>query len=253
MTHAVFRLRAERVARSRRPFLARGSGIDRCPRCRVPAADCMCALRPVAPTRAKFCLLMHDSEPMKPSNTGWLVADVAPDTDAFTWSRTRPDERLLASLADPRRRPYVVFPGDAAPQRAVASIDAADDRAPLFVVLDGTWGQARKMFHRSPYLDASPVLSLSSARPSRYRLRRSHRDADLCTAEVAALCLRLAGEPAAADALDAWFDLFVERAMRARREPDERPNADGDATIDGNPATRDDVCNGACHGRSSGR
>ncbi len=27
-----------------------------------------------------MCLLMHDVEPMKPSNTGWLIADVIDDT-----------------------------------------------------------------------------------------------------------------------------------------------------------------------------
>ena len=41
---------------------------------------------------------MHKSEPMRPSNTGWLVADVVEDTHAFAWSRTQPDPRLLANL-----------------------------------------------------------------------------------------------------------------------------------------------------------
>ena len=49
-----------------------------------------------------MCLLMHDVEPMKPSNTGWLIADVIDDTTAFAWSRTEVDPELLRLLADPQ-------------------------------------------------------------------------------------------------------------------------------------------------------
>ncbi len=88
LPHAVSRLRTTRLARSTRPFLARGgpSG-ERCEGCRLRAGYCMCALRPVVPTRAGVCLLMHDAEPLKPSNTGWLIADVVADTFAFGWAR----------------------------------------------------------------------------------------------------------------------------------------------------------------------
>jgi len=49
------------------------------------------------------------------------------------------------------------------------------------------------MFRKSPYLNHLPVLSLPPEQLSRYRLRRSTRDDHLCTSEVAALCLALAG------------------------------------------------------------
>jgi len=216
MPHAVARLRADLLTRSTRPFLARGSQSWRCPRCRVHAPSCVCALRREAATRAGFCLLMHSWEPLKPTNTGWLVADVVADVEAFTWSRTSADPRLLALLADPTRQPYVVFPADAAPRRAVSDVVIAPGRRPLFVLLDGAWAEARKMFHRSPYLDAFPVLALTEDKPSRYRLRTTRRGEGLCTAEVAARCLRLAGERAAADVLDAWLDTFIDVSMRLR-------------------------------------
>ena len=44
MPHAVSRLRDERLARSKKPFLARGASLVRCERCRVGAAYCMCAV-----------------------------------------------------------------------------------------------------------------------------------------------------------------------------------------------------------------
>jgi DTW domain-containing protein YfiP len=73
------------------------------------------------------------------------------------------------------------------------------------------------MFRASPYLDALPVLSFAPEQESRYRLRRARREGQLCTAEVAALCLRLAGEAQAARALDDWLDAFVARTVDARR------------------------------------
>lgn len=160
---------------------------------------------------------MHDVEALKPSNTGWLIADVVADTSAFGWSRTAVEEALLAVLADPQWQPFVVFPGEyAAPERVVNQVPVAEGKRPLFILLDATWTEARKMFRKSPYLDTLPVLSLSPEQLSRYRLRRSKRDDHLCTAEVAALCLELAGDTLAAGALDAYLDVFSQHYLAAK-------------------------------------
>ena len=82
--HAVAQLRTARLARSTRPFLTRGGPKgERCAGCRLRPTHCICACRPELSTRAGMCLLMHDAEPLKPSNTGWLIADVVRDTYAF--------------------------------------------------------------------------------------------------------------------------------------------------------------------------
>ena len=131
---------------------------------------------------------MADIEALKPSNTGWLIADVVADTAAFGWARTAVDPELLAMLADPQWQPYVVFPGEfVAAGRVVREMQAHEaptgeaeadkpTKRPLFVLLDATWPEARKMFRKSPYLDHLPVLSLQLEQISRYRLRRSKRD-----------------------------------------------------------------------------
>ncbi len=175
-----------------------------------------------------MCLIMHDVEALKPSNTGWLIADLVEDTYAFNWQRTAVDPRLLELLADPRWQPYVVFPAEyAAPGRVVADARPGPGKRPLFILLDATWTEARKMFRKSPYLEGLPVLSLQPEQLSRYRLRRSKRDDHLCTAEVAALCLELAGDERAGEALDAWLDLFSERYLGAKHH---RPVDEGNQT-----------------------
>lgn len=218
MSHAVARLRAERLARSVRPFNARGSRVPRCPQCRVAHAYCLCAWKPAVASNSGVCLLMYDTEPLKPSNTGWLIADVVVDTAAFGWSRTEPDPAIELLLNDPQWQPFIVFPGEyVEPTRVVDRVELEAGRRPLFVLLDATWMEARKMFRKSPYLDQFPVLSLQPEQLSRYRLRRSDRAEHLCTAEVAALCLELAGDQRAAAALDAYLDVFTEHYMGAKR------------------------------------
>ena len=194
----------------------------------------MCALRPVVATRSGVCLLMADIEPLKPSNTGWLIADVVTDTFAYGWARTAVDPALLALLADPQWQPYVVFPGEfVAPERVVTQLvagtavgapnvpnvpDVPQDKRPLFILLDGTWSEARKIFRKSTYLAHLPVRSLQPDQLSRDRLRRSTRDDHFRTSEVAALCLELAGEMHAAQTLEAYLDVFTLHYLHAKQQ-----------------------------------
>jgi DTW domain-containing protein YfiP len=163
---------------------------------------------------------MADIEPLKPSNTGWLIADVVPRTFAFGWTRTEVDPALLALLADPQWQPYVVFPGEfVAPERLVHTVSTVDaNKRPLFILLDATWPEARKMFRKSPYLNALPVLSLHPEQVSHYQLRRSRRDDHFCTSEVASLCLDLAGEGHAAQTLQAWLDVYTHHYLQAKHQ-----------------------------------
>jgi DTW domain-containing protein YfiP len=172
-----------------------------------------------------MCLLMADIEPLKPSNTGWLIADVVVDTFAFGWARTSVDPTLLSLLADSQWQPYVVFPGEfVTPDRVVTELlpgvaaQGASAKRPLFVLLDATWAEAGKMFRKSPYLNHLPVLSLHPDQLSNYRLRRSSRTDHFCTSEVGALCLALAGEPHAAEVLNAYLDVFTHHYLQAKNQ-----------------------------------
>jgi DTW domain-containing protein YfiP len=223
MPHAVSLLRAARLARSVKPFMARGGfKRERCAGCRLAPSHCMCALRPLQSTRAGVCLLMADIEPLKPTNTGWLIADVVADTFAFGWARTEVDPALLALLDDPQWQPYVVFPAQyAAAERVVHAVpppEARGGKRPLFVLLDGTWAEARKMFSRSPYLDRWPVLSLQPEQITQYQLRNSGRGDHFCTSEVAAMCMQLAGEYVAERTLEAYLAVFTHHYLRAKNQ-----------------------------------
>lgn len=216
--HAVERLRAALKSASTRPFKARGARLQRCADCLLAAHACICAWRPALDSNAGFCLIMHASEPLKPTNTGRLIADCLTDTYAFVWSRTSVDPALLGLLADPRWQPFVVFPQEYAhaEQPVLETVQPVSAKRPLLIILDATWTQARKMFRKSPWLDGLPVLSLNTEQLSRYRLRRSTRDEHLCTVEVATACLGLAGDTTAANLLNDYFDVFTDAYLASR-------------------------------------
>ncbi|MEW7311956.1 tRNA-uridine aminocarboxypropyltransferase [Buttiauxella gaviniae] len=215
--NAVLRLRAERLARATRPFLARGNRIRRCQRCLLPLKQCLCETLTPQKARSRFCLVMFDTEPMKPSNTGRLIADILPDTEAFQWSRTEPPQALLDLVSSPDYQPMVVFPASyASPGREVLTTPPKSGKPPLFIMLDGTWTEARKMFRKSPYLDGLPVISVDLSIVSAYRLREAHADGQYCTAEVAAALLALADDEHAARGLTEHFTLFRERYLAGK-------------------------------------
>ncbi|KLV07178.1 cytoplasmic protein [Photobacterium aquae] len=215
--HAVHKLYDERLARSTKPFLARGGKLERCGFCMLRATMCICASKPVINSNAAFLLVMYDDEVLKPSNTGRLIADLFHDTYAYIWSRTEPNPAMLSLLADPQWQPYVVFPAEyAEPGRVAEQVELAPGKRPLFVMLDGSWAEAKKMFRKSPYLNGFPVLSINPEKPSRYQVREASKANQLGTAEVAARIIDLYGESKNAEVLDLWFDVFRESYMAGK-------------------------------------
>lgn len=211
MTHynSILALRQTELKGSQRPFLARGSRVIRCHTCLLPNPHCICADRPKSDAGCAVAFLMYKGEYYKPTNTGRLIADVVPDNYAFVWHRTEPDPKLLQLLNNPQYQPVLVFPHEyAAPTRCIDKPENKHGKTVLFIFLDGTWREARKMFGKSPYLDGIPVLGVSPEISSNYLLREATHAFQHCTAEVGISVLDLAGEVHAAKALAQYFSVF---------------------------------------------
>lgn len=206
----------------RKPFAARGSRVNRCTGCLMAQTACICDIRPEnVPCRAQFWLIMHPEEIYKPTNTGRLLADCLPDTRVFYWYRTQPDQALLDLLADPSYQPFIIFPDDMEDyaHRVVQFepvMTPQPEKIPVFIILDGTWRQARRMFRKSAYLAELPVLPLKTDRLTRYALRKPASDQHLCTVEVGIELLKQAGEATAAEAVESYFDSFNRRYAESR-------------------------------------
>ena len=225
--HAIHKLYQQRLSRCTRPFLARGGSIERCPHCMLLPHLCICRLKKTVATDSAFLLLMYDDEILKPSNTGRLIADLIPDTYAFIWSRTQPEPELLQLLKEPQWQPIVVFPEEyTTPERVMHSYrKPKSNKRPLFILLDGSWAQAKKMFRKSPYLDDFPVLSISPQTISRYLLRKAVKDNQLATAEVAGRVLEFIGERENAAVMDLLFATFRENYLLGKERKQLPENA----------------------------
>ncbi|WP_105200197.1 MULTISPECIES: tRNA-uridine aminocarboxypropyltransferase [unclassified Pseudoalteromonas] len=218
MTNSVLKLRTQQIAMAKREFKARGSKLSRCESCLLAEPLCICAGVEPVPCGVAVCMLMYHNESFKPSNTGRLIADIVPDNHAFRWDRTEPDPALLALIADPQYQAYVVFPSEGmAPERVCTQVQHQGDKKPLFIFLDGTWREAKKMVRKSPYLDALPILSITPEKLSDYRLRVAPHAHQLGTAEVAIMVLQLAGETEAAEKLEQHFVAFRGAYLKGKR------------------------------------
>ena len=201
----------------RKPFIARGSKIQRCEHCLLHTAGCICHARHQVVAKVQFCLLSHPYELYKPTNTGRLIVDTIAASQVFHWSRTEPDSAFIKLINDPAIDPYIVFPAAEDYQHRMVNFREKTGRQPLFIILDGTWRQARRMFRLSQYLQHLPVISLNTQRQSRYSLRKTEVSDQLCTVEVAAALLEQVGDQHAADHLDSYFDLFNKNYAESRR------------------------------------
>lgn len=220
--HAVHKLYEYRKSISTRPFNARGKNLVRCDHCLLSIDYCTCAYKRSLTTHASFLLLYADSEVLKPTNSGRLIADLIPDTHAFLWSRTQIDPKIIELINHEAYQPYLIFPSEyaAAEQEVVHHVSIKKNKTPLFILLDGSWREAVKIFRKSSYLHHLPMLSFEPTVLARYAIRKGQRDFQFGTAEVAAMALDLLGEENNAKAMNAWFDLFIMSTLLGRnRKP----------------------------------
>ena len=152
----------------------------------------------------KITLLTHFKEIDKCSNTGRLVLEILGDAaEQVRWDRLNPPARLVEEID--AGSVALVYPGPA---------DENGDHADLsditrFILIDGTWHEARKIHQRSPYLLRARRVSLKPAGASQYNLRKNQKDACLCTAECVIEILRSTGHIEQAERLQERFLGFI--------------------------------------------
>jgi DTW domain-containing protein YfiP len=153
----------------------------------------------------KITLLTHFKEFGKRSNTGRLVLDVlGSEAEQLRWDRINPPAALLEEIE--AGGVALVYPG------AADGSDADLSGITRFILIDGTWHEARKIHQRSPYLQKVRRIGITPTGKSRYTLRKNQKEACLCTAECVIEILRSVGDDAAADRLEDGFLAFIRQS-----------------------------------------
>lgn len=162
-------------------------------------------------------LLTHEREFNRRSNSGRLVqAFLADKCRTIAWRRTEPDNELLAAIKS--GRVALLAPKDKKLAPADSNEIPADNVKTVFdfdgfILLDGTWQEATKMFNKSPYLQTLPRYSLSSAETSEFILRANQVEGGLSTAECAIALLRESGQELQALELHTQFKQFIKDCL----------------------------------------
>lgn len=153
----------------------------------------------------KITLLTHFKEFEKRSNTGRLVVDVLGSAaEQVRWDRMNPPARLVEEIE--AGGVALVYPG------AADENDGDLSGITQFIVIDGTWHEARKIHQRSPYLQKIRRISLETGEKSAYNLRKNQKESGLCTAECVIEVLRMSGNIVEAERLQEQFLAFIRPA-----------------------------------------
>lgn len=149
-------------------------------------------------------LLTHQRELGKPTNTGSLIVDVlGAQAEVIVWERTNPSSVLLEIVS--QGSCALLYPSDHS--KGIAATDIYQN----YVIIDGTWQEAQKIYNRSPYLHDLPVVKIQANGTSLYSLRRNQRPGCLCTAECVIELLRQKGFHCQSDDLQSELMKFLGR------------------------------------------
>ena len=150
----------------------------------------------------KITLLTHFKEFEKRSNTGQLVLEILGDAaEQIRWDRLNPPAQLVEEIE--AGSVALVYPGTAG--------EDDDDLSDItrFILIDGTWHEARKIYQRSPYLRKVRRVCLKPSGASQYNLRKNQKEACLCTAECVIEILQSTGRIEQAEQLQERFLAFI--------------------------------------------
>ncbi|RJX65290.1 DTW domain-containing protein [Vibrio sinensis] len=173
--------------------------------------QCVCTLLPTITIPAHIALLMHENEYQRETNTGQWLAKSISTTTVHRWNRTEPCEDLLTLINNPSYVPFLLFPSDESQSvEHCQQLSKQQNAIPLFIVLDGTWQEAKKMLRKSLWLQALPQVHITPKAASTYQLRRNQGEGHLCTLEVGSEIVRALGQEKEAQQLMAFFEHYMQ-------------------------------------------
>ena len=183
---------------------------ESCSECGLPIINCICNKTAKVSTKTQFWILSSEREFYRPSNTARLLKLVNPEsTEIFLWERTKSPEQLLKNIIMENYSVYVLFPTENEELENRKVEYEPTDKTPAFIILDGTWKEARKIFRKSDFLKSLPIVSLEPNYASSYDLRRGAAEGNLCTIEAANEILRMNGEIGTSQIIGDYYKLFL--------------------------------------------
>ncbi|TGE36017.1 DTW domain-containing protein [Desulfosporosinus fructosivorans] len=183
---------------------------ESCDKCGLPTINCICNKSVKVRTQAKLWILSSEREFYRPSNTARLLKVINPEsTEIFLWERTKSPDKLIKYMSMEEYKTFVVFPTENEELEKRKVEFKLIDKIPAFIIIDGTWKEARKIFRKSDFLEGLPIVSIERNYASNYDLRRGATEGNLCTIEAAIEILKMNGEMYSSQVMDDYYNLFL--------------------------------------------
>ena len=171
--------------------------------------QCVCKDIPKLDSDVVISLLMHENEYQRETNTGkWLLKSL-PECLDYSWSRVEANSALVERINNNEHLPLLIYPSnDSIPLDEALLMAKANKQKPHYIILDGTWQEAKKMERKSPWLNQVQRVHLTPEQFSSYQLRRNQSQGHLCTLEVVSEILHTLDEHEQATQLTTFLEHF---------------------------------------------
>lgn len=152
---------------------------DCCYTCFKAAAFCICDGIVPVDNKTRIVIVQHKCERLHPIGTARIASLGLLNTELkVVW----PDkDNKFTFEPGELKNPGLLFPGLGATDLAAVP---AEQRPGELMVLDGTWGDVRKLYKDNPWLEQLPRYRLSPTVPSRYRIRKEPDEESISTIEA---------------------------------------------------------------------
>lgn len=181
-----------------------------CNKCGLATINCICDKVAAIKSKAEIWIISTEREVYRPSNTARLLKLINPDsTEIFIWERTKQPEKLVQKINDDRYEVFLLFPTEEDELRKRRVDYKTTGKIPAFIIIDGTWKEARKILSKSTYLKELPIISLEPNYKSTFDLRRGAGEGNLCTIEAAIEVLKLNEEIESSLKIKKFYSLFL--------------------------------------------
>ena len=193
---------------------------DVCYKCLKAKETCYCHKISQFKSYPEFVILLHSKERKMKTNTGRMVNLSIENSYMFEGLDFSQHEKLNSIIDDPKRAVYILFPGEGSIRidqdgacEKLQKLWTEQQKLPTFVIIDGTWANAKKMLRLNPKLRKLPFISFVPNSKSNFRIRKQPMDLCYSTIETTHYLLTLFkdfNKQKDLDSLLVPFDFMVE-------------------------------------------
>jgi len=161
-----------------------------CAVCEKALAACICQQITVIDSDIELIILQHPTEVKNAIGTARILNLSLPQCQIIIGEDFTANRQLNEILNDPQRECYLLYPGDdSVSVEELGSATVTKQLKRTFILLDGTWRKAFKMYQSSVNLHAIAAVKLNAENVSKYTIRQTSIEGGLSTVEAGCLLL----------------------------------------------------------------